>query len=80
MKDPATCTHRKDNSHYVTHTDWDGEEVSEWVEDTISTEEDFGLHRTKCSQCGHIGYYSSAARDYFEKGIKSPIRGLDGKS
>jgi hypothetical protein len=34
---------------------------------------DLDLHRYKCTKCGEIGYYSGAARDYYEKGIKSEV-------
>ena len=44
----------------------------EW-EDTY---EDVDLHRYKCKQCGEIKYYSGAAKDFYTKGIKSPIKGL----
>ncbi len=78
MRNPATCSHSKDTSHYVTRETWD-DEVTEWVEETTSTMEDIDLHRMKCSQCGAIGYYSGAARAFHEQGITSPINGLDGK-
>jgi 5-methylcytosine-specific restriction endonuclease McrA len=45
----------------------------EWV--WKSTEEDIDLHRYKCTQCGEIGYYSSAAENYYTKGIKNPMLG-----
>lgn len=34
---------------------------------------DLDLHRMKCTQCGKIKYYSGAAHDYYENGIKSGI-------
>ncbi|MGF6440739.1 hypothetical protein [Paraburkholderia youngii] len=36
-----------------------------------SFDEDIDTHRFRCSKCGRIGYYSEAARRFFEKGIKS---------
>lgn len=54
---------------------------SEWVDESEeSLMVDIDLHRMQCSQCGHIGYYSQAARDFYEKGVICNIRGLDGKS
>lgn len=44
--------------------------------ETRSTFEDIDLHRYKCTQCGEIGYYSGAAKNYYENGIKSEILGL----
>ena len=41
-------------------------------EDTFK---DIDLHRYKCTICGEIGYYSSAAENYYTKGIKNPMLG-----
>lgn len=60
----------------------------EWVDDygavhndsryeTEETFKDIDLHRYKCTQCNEIFYYSQAASDYYENGIKSDISGLD---
>lgn len=50
------------------------ESVDEWhnghYEDTFV---DLDLHRMKCTQCGKIRYYSGAARDFYESGIKSGV-------
>ena len=44
-----------------------------WIwEDTF---EDIDIHRYKCTQCGEIGYYSGAAKDYYTKGIENPMLG-----
>lgn len=73
------CQHTE--THTKWHTwidDWTGEEQGEWRTETRSLEDDLDLHRTKCSNCGHIGYYSGAARQYYENGVKSPgITGLE---
>lgn len=55
---------------------WTGEWTteSEWEDAPMV---DIDLHRYKCTKCGNIGYYSSAAREYHEEGIKSSIKGLD---
>ena len=39
------------------------------------TFEDIDIHRYKCTQCGEIGYYSGAAKDYYTKGIENPMLG-----
>lgn len=72
------CSHRISRSEYKTWiNDWTGEEECEWEYWNQSTEEDLDLHRTKCTQCGMIGYYSGAARNWYEKGISSNgIKGL----
>jgi uncharacterized OB-fold protein len=74
-----TCTHTKTRTVWVDDTTWyDDEEHGHYEEETYSTEDDLDLHRTRCSQCGHIGYYSGAARQYYENGVKSPgIKGLE---
>lgn len=81
MKDPKTCTHKIEKCEYIEeHEDRYGDVVAgHWHWETVSTMDDIDLHRMKCSQCGTIGYYSGAARDFHEKGITSQIRGLDGK-
>jgi hypothetical protein len=71
------CTHNKrvtvDKSYY----DDDGELVVDFEEEVEQTFVDIDLHRYKCTQCGEIGYYSGAARQYYEQGITTNIRGLD---
>lgn len=61
------CTHTK----YI----WPGQVYNdyedEWVEGDpyeVSTNEDIDIARFRCTQCGEIGYYSSAWRNYFENG------------
>ena len=72
------CTHQKTETKWVETEDyWTGEVEGNWETTTTSCDEDISLHKFKCSLCGRIGYYSGAARDYYEKGISSPyIRGL----
>lgn len=43
----------------------------------VSYYEDLDLHRYHCTACKEIFYYSQAARDYHEQGIKADIIGLD---
>lgn len=45
--------------------------------ETEYTYVDVDLHRYKCTQCNKIFYYSQAASDYHEKGIKTDVDGLD---
>ena len=72
------CTHERQRSEYVTTVnDWDGSESSEWVYTTESTTEDIDTHRYRCTQCEMVMYYSGRARDYYEKGIKCHVQGLD---
>lgn len=39
--------------------------------------EDIDTHRMRCSRCGEIQYYSGAAQNFYEKGIKSGVKGLE---
>jgi hypothetical protein len=34
---------------------------------------DIDLHRYKCTNCGQIGYYSSLAKDVYEKRLKTLV-------
>ena len=72
------CDHKKGRWETYTVQDWDEGEVTkeEWV--VRSTMEDIDTHRMKCSQCGEIGYYSSAARSFYENGKRTPgVAGLE---
>lgn len=55
---------------------WDSRWYDDWQQVTRSTMEDIDLHRMRCSQCGEIGYYSSAARAFYECGEERPDLGL----
>lgn len=71
------CEHKTGRYENVfQYRDWDGNDVYErqWVERSLM--EDIDLHRMKCSRCGEVGYYSGAARDFYEKGVRKP--GVDG--
>ncbi len=75
-----SCTHTKEISEWVDDYDsgWGYIDPGHWHYQTVYTTVDIDLHRFKCTQCGEIMYYSGRARDYHEKGIKSPwIKGLD---
>lgn len=69
--------------HYTTHTvhdkieHLDGTVEWEMLEQSTSYWEDIDLHRYKCGLCGEVKYYSSAARAYYEDGVKCSIPGLD---
>jgi hypothetical protein len=73
-----SCNHQRETSRWVT-VDYFGEEIDgEWEYTTESTTVDIDLHRYKCTMCNEVMYYSSRARDYYEKGIKSDwITGLN---
>ncbi len=58
------------------YVDWDGNE--HYVDKWYGCAEDLDTHRTKCSRCGEIGYYSGAARSYYEEGKRTPgVAGLE---
>ena len=50
--------------------EWDIEEYK------VNTYEDIDLHRYQCTQCKKMFYYSSRAKDFFEKGIECETFGL----
>lgn len=72
-----TCSHEYsywETEHWVDdygNDHCDTKQVSE------SYYRDIDLHRYKCTQCNKIFYYSQAASDYYEKGIKTDIIGLE---
>jgi hypothetical protein len=71
------CTHTDGRWVSGGVDDWTGEDLpAEWVE--YSTTEDIDTHRYRCTLCKKVMYYSGAARDYHEKGIKSHVDGLGG--
>lgn len=55
---------------------WDGQWYDDWRHVAHSTQEDIDLHRFRCTQCGEVGYYSSAARAFHERGEERPDLGL----
>lgn len=74
------CSHTRERSYWVEDEDWydHNSSTGHWEYSTESTTVDLDLHRYKCVQCNEIFYYSGRARDYYEKGVKSPwITGLD---
>lgn len=71
------CNHYEIRSQWVeTQDDWTGEWEREWVSEEVSLIVDLDLHRYHCTRCKKIGYYSGAAHDFYEKGIRSPVEGL----
>ena len=72
------CSHTRITGRWVQEEDWDtGQMRSVWEERQESAQVDIDLHRYKCSLCGEIGYYSGAARAYYEDGVRSNVAGLD---
>jgi hypothetical protein len=71
------CSHsRKIPGHWATGSeDMPDDWHSEYEEPTVT---DIDLHRYKCTQCGEVKYYSNAAREYYENGVKSNVQGLNG--
>lgn len=63
------CTHSKRIVEDNSYEPWYGG----WIEDIrtveVTTYEDIDLHRFRCTQCGHIRYYSARAQDHYE-GVK----------
>ena len=72
-----SCAHERTTSNWITIDDGYDEPYSKWHSETKSLFEDIDLHRFKCTECGEVRYYSGAAKDYYTKGILSPVRGLD---
>lgn len=75
-----TCTHEEETSRWVDEheDDWGDRQEGQWVYTTRSLCKDLDLHRWTCTRCGHIGYYSGAARAFHEDGKTSDIPGLGG--
>lgn len=72
-----TCEHSRTWQVWEENVDdWTGTVHGEWVTKWESWDDDIDVHRFKCRRCGRIGYYSNAARNYYEKGERSP--GIDG--
>ena len=69
-----SCNHTKIVDRAVVEMDWDmGEEVSRIVSETVETFKDIDTHRYQCTQCNEVFYYSGAAKDFYEKGVKSGV-------
>jgi hypothetical protein len=77
----TTCDHllHLPDRWVETYNDWTGEMDGEWeYHRTRDLREDLDLHRIKCSRCGHIDYYSGAARRFYEDGVRTPgVTGLE---
>lgn len=73
----SDCDHE---TSYWTSEDWEDDYGNIHTDHKLITEsfyEDLDLHRYHCTRCKKIFYYSSAASDYYEHGIKTTIIGLD---
>ncbi|WP_241295722.1 hypothetical protein [Burkholderia stabilis] len=76
--DQDRCPHTEKRPVENRCIDPDGNEFVEFEDVEFSTMDDIDLHRMRCRLCGKIGYYSGAARAFYEQGIKSPgISGLE---
>ena len=70
-----TCTHSTPE-----RWEWQDVEVSPYGDterqlvqvDGQPTYEDIDIGRFRCTQCGHIGYYTGQWRRYFEEGAPCP--------
>lgn len=72
-----TCDHLEHLPDlYVTeYDDWYDPplDLSHWEYNrTRDLTTDIDLHRFKCTRCGEIGYYSGAARQFYENGVCTP--------
>ena len=63
-----SCDHTERRTVLVTKEDCWGEEYQEWETQEKCLQVDIDLHRFKCTRCGEIGYYSGAARRFYEGG------------
>ena len=73
------CTHTKYERWTSSWENWmTGEDVVEEHYGEVDTFEDIDTHRYKCTQCGEIGYYSGAAKNWYQNKIPTPgIKGLN---
>ena len=60
----ALCEHKTHHSEWV-ETD-EGEELSHFTRWTF---EDMAPGAFKCSQCGHVGFYTGLWREFYTKGV-----------
>lgn len=68
------CNHQRNYWHTVVDVDWEtGERVSQSEPVIEETFRDIDIHRYKCTQCDKVFYYSSAAKDFYEKGIRRGV-------
>ncbi len=79
MQQVGDCDHYETRRYYEeTTNDWTGEPEGEWKTEETSLMVDIDLHRFQCTRCKQIGYYSGAAKAYYEAGKRSPgIQGLE---
>ncbi len=71
-----SCKHQKLIEKRIPfYNDFTGDESIDVIWEWEDTFKDIDLHRYKCTQCGEIGYYSGAAKDYYTKGTENPTLG-----
>ena len=69
----SACDHTERAEKWVTE-DYFGEPCEGyWEYSTRHTTEDVGLHSYRCTKCKEVMYYSSAAKDFYTKGIRRGI-------
>jgi hypothetical protein len=73
------CDHYETKGRYVNvQDDWTGEWEREWQTEEVSFIVDVDLHRYQCTRCKQIGYYSGAAKAFYETGKRAPgVQGLE---
>lgn len=70
------CDHEEIEEYEVKYRDCEGDICVETERRFVSTFKDIDLHRYQCSRCGEIGYYSGAAKDFYEQGKTCAVKGL----
>ncbi|CAB3754066.1 hypothetical protein LMG29542_02237 [Paraburkholderia humisilvae] len=77
-QEQAACPHTEQRPVENQWIDPSGNEAVEVERIAFSTMDDIDLRRMKYRLCGKVGYYSEAARAFYEDGIRSPgISGLE---
>jgi hypothetical protein len=66
-----TCTHTRWQSQPDYYDDYNDLYVPQ-PSIEVSTTEDIDIGRFRCTQCGHVMYYTGRWRDFFEKGKPCP--------
>jgi hypothetical protein len=79
MQTDTICDHYERREFYdQRENERTGALEGEWKTEEKSLMVDIDLHRFQCSRCKQIGYYSGAAKAYYEEGKRAPgIQGLE---
>lgn len=79
MLTTGDCDHHERRQFYDEwENDRTGEREGEWKTEEQSLMIDIDLHRFQCTRCKQIGYYSGAAKAFYEEGKRAPgAQGLE---